>query len=923
MTMKAHSVFFIAGIAILQFANAVWAQSLPSARLGSVFPAGGKQGATVDVTVTGTDLDEVKSLGFSHAGITSKPKADAAGQPLPGQYTVTIAANVPPGIYDATVGGGRYGTSNARAFAIGDLAEVNLTAATTPETAMAVPIGTVVNGQAASRAYHHFKFTAKAGQRVLIECAAQELDSKLEPVFVVRDAGGRELERSRRGAAIDFAAPADGEYQVLLHDFIYGGDAEHVYRLAISQRPQIDFIVPPIGEAGKAGQFTLYGRNLPAGQPAPQATLNGKPLFMQVVTITMPGDAAARATLGGAMPAGPAQATLDGIEYRLPSPNGTSNPVRVYFADAPVIAETAQPNDKPDQAQKLTVPCDVAGRFFPRRDRDWMTFDAKKGEAYQIEMVAERLGAPVNPFLRVERVTKAADGKELVTLVKESSETPSASVSPVFNTSTPDPAFRFEATEDGTYRLLTFDLYNQGAPDALYRLSIRKEAPDFRLVAMLEPTLGAQNQPVGIRTAFLRCGDVLPVRVFAFRRDSFVGDIELSVAGLPAQITAGPSIIRAGSTGELLLLQATTNAATWAGRITITGKAKINGADVTREARTADVTSITNDQQANRAKARARLTSGLQLTVTAGETAPVALAPAENKVWENCVFNTMQIPLKITADVGFKEVEKDVLLHGHGVLAQFKAVKVAKDKADAPIELNLTTYKLPAGTHTLYFQSQMKGKYKKDSDASVAAAKDVQKKADDAATAAIAALKVATDAQVVVDKNTASTPAQKAEAKKKSDDAATVNTTADTAKKAAAAVVARVTEGNKAKDATATVYSAPFTVKITESPIELKPVAAVSTKQGDKLEITVNIVRKYAFNDPVTLAVNLPKGSTGFTVAQVTIDKDKTDGKLTIAVGEKATIGDLALELEASVKVQTQTIKVTQPLPLKVAEVKK
>ena len=45
---------------------------------------------------------------------------------------------------------------------------------------------------------------------------------------------------------------------------------------------------------------------------------------------------------------------------------------------------------------------------------------------------------------------------------------------------------------DGTYRLVTYDLFNSGAANSLYRLSIRKEAPDFRLVAMVEGPLVAK-----------------------------------------------------------------------------------------------------------------------------------------------------------------------------------------------------------------------------------------------------------------------------------------------------------------------------------------------------------------------------------------------------------------------------------------------
>ena len=115
----------------------------------------------------------------------------------------------------------------------------------------------------------------------------------------------------------------------------------------------------------------------------------------------------------------------------------------------------------------------------------------------------------------------------------------------------------------------------------------------------------------------------------------------------------------------------------------------------------------------------------------------------------------------------------------------------------------------------------------------------------------------------------------------------------------------------------------PITVKVTEAPIVLKPVAASQVRQGAKIEFTVNLTRRYGFADPVTVGIALPKGTKGLTIAKLTIAKGQATGKFTITANDKATVGDLALNVEATLKLQGQTIKVTQPLKLKVIEVKK
>src|SRR2546421_11348430 len=72
---------------------------LPLARLTAVFPAGAQAGSTIEVTLTGQDLDDVTQLYFAHSGITAKPKTTPAGAPEPGKFFVTVDASVPPGLY--------------------------------------------------------------------------------------------------------------------------------------------------------------------------------------------------------------------------------------------------------------------------------------------------------------------------------------------------------------------------------------------------------------------------------------------------------------------------------------------------------------------------------------------------------------------------------------------------------------------------------------------------------------------------------------------------------------------------------------------------------------------------------------------------------------------------------------------------------
>src|SRR5437773_6444181 len=149
---------------------------LPLARLLTAFPPGGKVGSQFEVSLTGADLDEANQLHFSHIGITAKQKVgETNGLPEANKFLVAIATNVTPGVYEARVVG-RFGISNPRSFVVSDLPEaIAPTTNNSPANAAAISLDTIINGHAEANAVSFYKFTARKGQRVLIECKAGEI----------------------------------------------------------------------------------------------------------------------------------------------------------------------------------------------------------------------------------------------------------------------------------------------------------------------------------------------------------------------------------------------------------------------------------------------------------------------------------------------------------------------------------------------------------------------------------------------------------------------------------------------------------------------------------------------------------------------------------------------------------------------------
>jgi len=565
--------------------------ALPAPRLLTVFPPGGKVGTTVEVTFAGADLDDPERLLFSHPGIKAEPilppappppdpknppKQPPVKQPIT-KFKVTISADVPLGLHDVRLVG-RWGVSNPRAFVVGDLTEVLEKEPNNDiEQAQRVELNSTVNGNLANNIdVDYYVFAGKKGQRVVFSCLAATIDSKFNPELRVYDSKGRLYVTNRNyhgnDALTDLVLPEDGDYLVRLVEFAHiQGNTESFYRLSISTAPWIDAVYPPMVEPGKSTQVTLWGRNLPGGKPDPTAEIDGRPLDKVTVTVTPPAQTQAhRLTYSGRL--APNQANLDGFEYRLRNNIGVSNPVLLTYATAPVVLdnETVRTSATP---QEVPIPCDIAGRIEKRRDRDWYAFNAKKGEAINIEVISERLGAPTSMFFLLRNATTKQD-------LFESPDNPD-NVALKFYGRTDDPAvYRFVAPADGKYLLLVSSRLADvlAGPRHVYRVRLTPDQPDFRLVAV--PFAG--TRPDG--PTVLQSGTEA-YTVIAYRRDGFTGDITLTAEGLPPGVTCPPQTLGSGVRTATLVLVAAGNAAPGLSEIKIKGTATINGQQAVREAR--------------------------------------------------------------------------------------------------------------------------------------------------------------------------------------------------------------------------------------------------------------------------------------------------------------------------------------------------
>ena len=635
---------------------------LPVPQLKWIFPLGAKAGASAEVELGGNNLENTTKLYFSHAGITAQLLTESKDKKP--RFKISVAANVPVGDYDVR-SIGKFGISNPRAFVVSDYAEaLEVEPNNALTNATPVALNTTVNGRISpGEDVDWFVFPAKKGQRVLIECRAWRVDSRLDGFMWLYDANGKQLVASqdedirdqKRDPFIDFDVPADGDYFVKLTDFTYNGNDEHFYRLSISTLPYIDFIQPTGAKPGTTTPVTIYGRNLPGGEKT-DLLVKGRPLQKLVRQISVPGDEDTITSLRVNDLIRPASSQLDGMEVRVKTDAGSSNEKLLLFSTLPEVLE-AEPNNTTNQAQRLTVPCAVSGQFNPVGDVDTFVFAAKKNEKFSIGVFSERIDSPADPDMEILR----ADGNVLA-----NPQDLGENIGQIrFTSNSRDIAHSFTAPSDGDFTLRLEHLYRQrqGGPQYFYRLELQRDPqPDFRLVCQPPHEIRIDSHVVyqGGRERF----DVLVWRLHGHDEP-----ITVEARNLPPGVTADPIVIGKGVKWGTLVVTAAPGAPIGEGEIQLVGTSEVNGQKLTRKARggvivwdtvnTPAISRMTRSiVMAVREKAAFQITaSPAEITVVAGEPINLTLTAKRRDDMPNAIqLNGASIQLPPGMEIPVKSI---------------------------------------------------------------------------------------------------------------------------------------------------------------------------------------------------------------------------------------------------------------------------
>ena len=460
--------------------------------------------------------------------------------------TVTLHLDIAP---DAAKGPrtlrlfGKNGITNPLSILVGDLPELCKPGATEtpPASPPVIQFPVILNGQILPGQTDRFVFHAVRGERLVFVAQARDLIPYLadavpgwfEAVMTIQDAKGVPLASAQSfrfapDPVLAFDVRETGDYTLQIHDALYRGREDFVYRITAGKIPFVTGIFPLGGHSGADVPVEVFGWNLPR---------------QRMSLVASPGE---------------------GIEKVPELANGFAT-TDVAFAGGgiPELSDV-EPNNDQAHAEPVAFPATINGRIDCPGDVDVFAINCKKGDPVVVEVCARRLNSPLDSFLRITD----AGGKQLA--CNDDLDDKGSGLL----THHADSRIDFTPPANGLFYVHLSDAQRQGGPEYSYRLRIDHPRPDFALRVV----------PSGINGA---PGAVVPVTVYAMRKDRFSGQINLSASPEGFVLSGGRIPAGCDSVSATLTFPETFKAGS-PQPVEITGTAEIPGSKVSRKAIPAD-----------------------------------------------------------------------------------------------------------------------------------------------------------------------------------------------------------------------------------------------------------------------------------------------------------------------------------------------
>ncbi|MCE5340671.1 MAG: hypothetical protein LLF92_06035 [Planctomycetaceae bacterium] len=470
---------------------------------------------------------------------------------------ITIDANATPGNRELRIAT-KQGTTNPVVFQVGVLPEINGLETGNqkfllrfPELAQAIKekpleLPVLINSQIMPGDIDKFRFRAQAGQKLVIETHARSLNPYLadavpgwfQAVTTLYDANGREIAfdddyRFNPDPVMFCKIPATGEYELEIHDSLYRGREDFVYRIAIGQTPFVTQIFPLGGSEGVKTIASIDGWNINRGRLMLDTTAGGENIR----------------------------------HTSCPQTKYPSNIITYAVDNLPECNET-ESNNIIKNAQQIALPVIINGRINKPGDIDTYIFKGTAGQKIVAEVSARRLNSPVDSLLRL-----TDESGEILKWNDDFSEVGENYLYKDITglmTHHADSYLTAELPADGNYYIQISDAQNQGGKAYAYRLRISNPQSDFA-IRMTPSTL---NIRPGASAAF---------NIYAMRQDGFDGEIKISLKDAPEGFVLSGSTIPSGRDNIQMTIKMPRDIADKPASLQFFASANINGKEISHK----------------------------------------------------------------------------------------------------------------------------------------------------------------------------------------------------------------------------------------------------------------------------------------------------------------------------------------------------
>ncbi|MFZ1932417.1 MAG: PPC domain-containing protein [Thermoguttaceae bacterium] len=220
-----------------------------------------------------------------------------------------------------------------------------------------------------------------------------------------------------------------------------------------------------------------------------------------------------------------------------------------------------EPNDDPAHAQPITLPMIVNGRIDRPGDVDVFRFEGHAGQKIVAQVDARKLGSPLDSILRLTD----ADGRQLA--INDDYDDKSAGLL----THHADSLIAATLPADGAYYLHLADVQQKGGAEFAYRLRVSEPRPDFALL-VTPPSIS------------VRAGASVPIAVHVVRKDGFAGEIVIKLKNAPKGFALSGARIPTGQDETKLTLTAPRTPSDEPVALHVEGRATIEGRPIVRQA---------------------------------------------------------------------------------------------------------------------------------------------------------------------------------------------------------------------------------------------------------------------------------------------------------------------------------------------------